>query len=334
MHPCLDAATNLVDFGHGCSRTPAGDPVHVHDITDWPEGSRDGYVMSDVGNVINAYFVADMRAMAGLAAALNRSEDAARFAAQANATTAAMRTKMVDPKTGLFTDTVLGAKPHSAWHSQVFPLWAGVAEPAAQPGLLKFLVDKAVGVGVTGSVYAAYAYFLALYAADSDHGAAAYRMLTQCDKNSYCHMLLQGATATMEAWTRDEKDNLSWSHPWASAPGTAIPRGFFGINPTRPAFAEFEVKPQPGPVESASIVLPTQSGPIAASFVQRPGTAVFQLTLAPPANTHATVCLPKLGLAAATLVVDGKSLPGRIQGDYVCVPSIGSGPKPRVISRQ
>jgi hypothetical protein len=65
-----------------------------------------------------------------------------------------------------------------------------------------------------------YAYFLALYEADIDHGNFALQMLTTCDNNSYCHMLMQGATATMEAWTRQEKDNLSWSHPWASAPGT------------------------------------------------------------------------------------------------------------------
>ena len=97
-------------------------------------------------------------------------------------------------------------------------MWAGVAPQSALTGIIKFLRAKAVGTGVTGSVYAAYAYFLALYAADSDHGNLAFDMLTSCENNSYCHMLLQGATATMEAWTREEKENLSWSHPWATAP--------------------------------------------------------------------------------------------------------------------
>jgi hypothetical protein len=88
---------------------------------------------------------------------------------------------MVDKTTGLFTDTVNPATAtagdhttdtessdgdglvggaqssgsHSAWHSQVFAMWAGVAEPASSPTLLKFLQGKAVGMGVTGSVYAA-----------------------------------------------------------------------------------------------------------------------------------------------------------------------------------
>jgi hypothetical protein len=81
---------------------------------------------------------------------------------QANATAAAMRTLMVDKSTGLFTDTVAsgsgtpdGTGDHSAWHSQVFAMWAGVAEAVSSATLLKFLKAKAPGVGVTGSVYAA-----------------------------------------------------------------------------------------------------------------------------------------------------------------------------------
>ena len=46
----------------------------------------------------------------------------------------------------------------------------------------------------------------------------------------------------MEAWTREEKDNLSWSHPWASAPGTAIPRGFMGIIATQVKNEELQCK--------------------------------------------------------------------------------------------
>lgn len=198
--------------------------------------------------------------------------------------------------------------------------------------MLAFLKGKAAGVGVTGSVYAAYAYYLALYEADFDHGDFALQMLTTCAGNSYCHMLLQGATATMEAWTRQEKDNLSWSHPWASAPGTAIPRGFMGINPTAPAYTTFSVKPQPGSVEEASIALPTHAGMIRASFAQIPGKT-FTLDLTPPANTLARVCLPKLGLASTSLVVDGKATPGVVEGDYVCVDGIGSAAAARHISR-
>ena len=49
-----------------------------------------------------------------------------------------MRKTMFDTGTGLFTDTVDGN--HSAWHSQIFSMWAGVAnDHTTWPGLIKFL---------------------------------------------------------------------------------------------------------------------------------------------------------------------------------------------------
>ena len=324
MINCVNPKTNLIDFTN-CSRGN-----NVRDIVDWPTDARDGYQMTDINTVINAYFVACMKAMATLAGAMGNGPDALRFEKQGNATSAAMQSLMFDNKTGLFTDTVKGAASHatasaehSAWHAQVFSMWAGVAPSSTWPGLIAFLKTKAQNVGVTGSVYAAYAYYLALYEADYDHGNFALQMLTTCAGNSYCHMILQGATATMEAWTRGEKDNLSWSHPWASAPGTAIPRGFMGITTTGPGYKTFQVKPQPGSVTEASISLPTAAGMIKASFDQVVGKS-FALDLSPPANTLARVCLPKLGMPSTSLVVDGKTTPGTMQGDYVCVNGIGS----------
>lgn len=164
-------------------------------------------------------------------------------------------------------------------------------------------------------------YLLALYAADDDHGATALDMMTTCDANSWCSMLRQGATATMEAWTREEKPNLSWSHPWASAPATAISRGFMGVRALSPAYKHFLVKPQPGNVTRASMSLPTQSGSIVVSFEQ--SDTKFALALYAPPNTLARVCLPKLGLPSSTLTVDGKTMAAHQEGDYLCVDDIG-----------
>ena len=70
-----------------------------------------------------------------------------------------------------------------------------------------------------------------------------------------------------------------------------------GINPTSPGYTRFTVKPQPGPVEAASIALPTHAGMIRASFTQVPGKA-FTLDLTPPANTLARVYVQPLHAAA------------------------------------
>jgi len=193
MINCVNKETQLVDFTK-CSRSmPWDKPNAVRDITDWPADARDGYQMSDIGSVINAYFVACMKAMSTLAGAVGKTAEQQHYEAQGNATAEAMRKTMLDSSSGLFTDTVQGN--HSAWHSQVFSLWAGVAPRENWPKMMTLLAQKAEGTGVTGSVYAAYAYFLSLYEADFDHGNLGLKMLTTCDNNSYCHMLLQGATA-------------------------------------------------------------------------------------------------------------------------------------------
>lgn len=99
-----------------------------------------------------------------------------------------------------------------------------------------------VNQGMTGSVYAALAYINGLYkcvvrmawwtewclfllslalgliltppshpfSSYDDTGQAALDIMAGCAKNSWCNMLREGATATMEAWTTDEKPNLSW----------------------------------------------------------------------------------------------------------------------------
>ena len=132
-----------------------------------------------------------------------------------------------------------------------------------------------------------------LYLSPDDNGQLALEMLTSCAKNSWCSMLRQGATATMEAWTTDEKLNLSWSHPWASAPASAVVWGLFGIRATTPGWGSVVVKPQPGNLSWATIRVPSLRGPVEAAFNQT--RCSFRLVLRVPDEVQATACLPRLG---------------------------------------
>jgi alpha-L-rhamnosidase len=239
--------------------------------------------------------------------------DAERLEAQANITAQAMRNLLVDSETGLFHDGLDGgAENHSAWHSQTSTLWLGVAQSATKPRMLEFLARKRM----VGSVYAAYSYLLGLYEVDEDHGKVALEMMTDCDENSWCHMLTVNATSTMEAWSRAEKPNLSWSHPWATAAVTAIVRGFIGLTAVKPAFSSWQLKPQPGNATWAAIRVPSVAGLFDVSFNQTASS--FGVAITPPANTIGRVCLPKLGSSSPTLQVGTHTVPGTIQGDYVC----------------
>ena len=132
-------------------------------------------------------------------------------------------------------------------------------------------------------------------------------------------MLRAGATATMEAWTVDEKPNLSWSHPWASAPASAVVWGLFGIRATEPGWRSIVVKPQPGNLSWASIRVPSLHGPVEAAFNQT--RCSFNLTLRLPGGVQADACLPRLGRPDTAVWdgVAGQSIDGRREGEFVCV---------------
>ena len=137
-------------------------------------------------------------------------------------------------------------------------------------------------------------------------------------------MEFYGATATMECWTPEELGNLSFSHVWSSSPAIIIPQFFFGLLPTSPGFATFDVKPQPGPVLSGSATAPTVRGPISVSFTQSvPNGGCFDLGLTVPGGAAARAFLPRYN-ATISIKVDGVVAPSTVQGDYAFV-TVGAG---------
>lgn len=318
---CADksvSATGLVDFTH-CSRDSHLWPT-TRDNVDWPMNSRDGYVNTNQSTEVNAFMVFSARKLAELGRAIGTTKtlaDAAKLETQANSTAEAMRKLLLDTQTGLFHDGLKdGAEKHSAWHSQTSTLWLGVAPLDSKPQMLDFLAKKRM----VGSVYAAYSYLMGLYEVDSDHGRVALEMMTDCDENSWCHMLQVNATATMEAWSRREKPNLSWSHPWATAAATAIVRGFIGLTPVAPSYSSWQLKPQPGNATWGQIRVPSAAGFFDVSFNQT--KASFSVVVTPPANTVGRVCLPKLGLSSVVLRVGERTVHGMVDGDYVCTSGV------------
>ena len=138
----------------------------------------------------------------------------------------------------------------------------------------------------------------------------------------------------MEAWSRREKPNLSWSHPWATAAATAIVRGFIGLTPLAPSFSSWQLKPQPGNASWGKIRVPSQAGFFDIAFNQtqehclRWGDCAgrccervptsFVATIHAPANTVGRVCLPKLGSSDYHVRVGTRTVLGTADGDYVC----------------
>ena len=141
-------------------------------------------------------------------------------------------------------------------------------------------------------------------------------------------MIAEGATATMEVWTKDDKPNLSWSHPWCSAPANIVPRRLMGVQPLAPGFKHFEVVLQPGVLAWATLSLPTVPG-VGTQAIRVPvlpesiltdvlccqtiqlafnqSSKAFSANLTVPSGSTAWVCLPPptatVGEAAAPVEV-------------------------------
>lgn len=93
-----------------------------------------------------------------------------------------------------------------------------------------------------------------------------------------------------QVWTTKDKPNLSWSHPWCSAPANIVPRRLMGVQPLAPGYVHFEVYPQPAQLAWATLSLPTTRGKILLRFNQT--ASVFNASLTIPQGSTARVCLP------------------------------------------
>lgn len=310
---CIDDTSHLVNFTN-CRRSCFNDTSQCRDIIDWPQDTRDGYVFSNVSTVINAFAIAGLRAMAVMAKRsgyVNRTYDE-----EASKLEESMRNVLWSSQNGTFFDGE--ERTHTAWHAQTFPLWVGNIVNDTRY-MFEFLKSK----GMIGSVYGAFGFLMGLYNADYDRGHFALEMLTSCNPNaSWCHMINVGATATMEAWTRAQKPNLSWSHPWATAPITAIVRGLMGIRALEPKYTHFKFKPQIGSLEFADLTIPTLSGSIRA-VVSGDSTIATNATLYFHLGTRATICMPVRNQSDA-LYIDGVKTSGwyEYSGGYTCVSDI------------
>ena len=185
---CLNKTLGLIDY-RNCAHMPG-----TKDIVDWPPTYRDDYVFTDINTVLSAYAAKAGDAMSLLASITSHSSDVALWANQASLLRRSMSALLVNSSTNLFRDGL--DVEHYSFHATMFSLWADVVSEQQKPAVLQFLKQKRM----TGSVYAAFMFVPSLYKIEEDQGNFGLEMLTACDKNSWCMMLHQNATATMESW--------------------------------------------------------------------------------------------------------------------------------------
>jgi alpha-L-rhamnosidase len=133
-----------------------------------------------------------------------------------------------------------------------------------------------------------------------DHGYAdlALQVLTQRTYPGFGHQILLGATSTWEQWNA-KGEMHSHNHAMFSGAAATLFSRFGGVQQVEPGYRRFAVRPAIfDSLKSANVVIPTEHGPIAASWRREDG--VFTLTVEVPVGTEAEVHVPAPRAAAVS----------------------------------
>lgn len=236
-------------------------PMRV--IVDWPQSCRDNYEFGPDNAVPNAFVYWSLDTLSKLAGYLGKKADCTEFAALAAKVKLAFNERLFDPEQELFVDN--SKSRHAGFHTNMF----AVAFDLVGADRLERVADFIDRSGMKCSVYGAQFYLDALF--KCRRADRAIELMTADSDRSWLNMIRLGATVTTEAWNPELKPNMSFVHPWGSAPGNVISRRLFGLQPTAPGWREFSFDPQPGPLDFGTYRLKTPAGIVAAGFDRRSG---------------------------------------------------------------
>jgi len=300
----------------------------LRDIVDWPHGNilglKGGYGETDdfefkpINTVVNAFHYKALVAMSRIAKALDKSDDAQRFARAATRVKQSINSKLLDKNKGIYVDGE--GSTHSALHANMVPLAMGLVPDEYVPSVARFIKSRGMVCSVYGSQYM----LEALY--EAGEGDYALKLMTDATSDrSWPHMIYDvGTTITLEAWDNKYKPNQDWNHAWGAAPANIIPRCLVGVQPIEPGFAKVRIKPQVGSLASGSAKVPTVRGAIHVDFASVKNQS-FTLNVTLPANVEAVVYLPNLGSNEPDVVMDGHIVKGVLDGEFVRLNHVGAG---------
>ena len=196
-------------------------------LIDWPQNLRDDYELSGAEhgeprpchNVLNAHYIGGLIYLQKIQSLLGITPDEEKLRKRKEAFLKAFYC----PETGLFTD--LPGGKHAALHSNVLPVFYGIAPKESWNSIRKLIMDKGLVCGTMFSYFVlkalgrmgAYEEELALILNESEH--------------SWVNMLREGATTVFEAWGKEQKWNTSLCHPWSSAPIIALIEDILQVDP-------------------------------------------------------------------------------------------------------
>jgi alpha-L-rhamnosidase len=248
---------------------------------------------------------------AEFAGILNKRDDSTHFAETARNIKDIILAKYHVPSTGRFDNATQSA--------QLFALWYGLAPDEAKS--MDVLIKEferhnwhlSTGIFSTKMLFDVFR--------NNNMNDAAYRIANQRDFPGWGYMLDNGATTIWETWAFPETDP-SRNHPMFGSVDEWFYRSLAGINPLSPGFSSIQIKPQPaGDLKWVKASYNSIKGKILSEWTIDADR--FQLHVAIPANTEATIYVPSA--AGQTVMENGKPVKvGAYESGYAVI-VVGSG---------
>lgn len=206
-------------------------PRNPYDFTDGYDYNLERFKTTGTHNVANIFYIGGQKCLNEIYKILGIDyED--RLPVMKNA----YLNKFYDSSKKLFKDTPHSS--HTALHSNILPLYFGVAPEESIPNIIKMVEEKRLNCGVYIS------FFLLKALCKNGRQDLAMDLILCDDRFSWGTMLKQGATTCFEVWDKEYKWNTSLCHPWASAPIPVLVENILGISPSKPGWDGFEASPQ------------------------------------------------------------------------------------------
>ena len=289
----------------------------LHDNVDWPQtgdyignekeykGETDGFVFNTYNAVINAYYYQNLVLMQKIAHVLEKTADEKDYEAKAKEVYHSFLQTFQDSKTGLIKDG--DSTSHTSLHANMFALAFGLVPKKDVGNVVRFIKNRKMAC----SVYGAQFLMDALYEAGESQYAL--DLLSSTAQRSWYNMIRVGSTITLEAWDKAYKPNLDWNHAWGAVPGNIIVRKLMGVEPIKPAFESFQIKPQLGDLAFANLKTPTIKGPISVLYKKEDATTTMQVIV--PGGTSADIYVP-FDDKKTNLTINGRLSNLKVQDGY------------------
>jgi alpha-L-rhamnosidase len=265
--------------------------------------SKDPARQTDKALLATSYFYNDLKLMERYAKLLGNTDDATRYSKWAGEVKAAFNNKFLKRDKGYYDN--------GSQTSCVLPLAFSLVPDDMREKVFKQLVNKItnetkghIGTGLIGGQY------LCRVLSDNGRADLAYSMATKKEYPGWGYMIANGATTIWELWNGNTADPTMNSGNHVMLVGDLViwlNEYLAGIaaDPAQPGFKHIIMKPHPvGDLKSAKATYRSPYGMIASDW--RKDSAKFEWEIEIPANSTATVFVPKM--AKQSLTESGNTL--------------------------